>query len=203
MRKIIILVFALVVVGNVKAEFGDGKLIEETKKIKNDRVEVIKATSAAERKDAKLELKEDKKERSDTLKEDIKLKRAEFKEKLAKIKDEKKQKIVEKLDIRFSEVNSKRTTQMTSNLDKMTTILDKLFDKGVNVATPSNAIQTALDAVKIQAAKTYVISISTEANLKMDVGKVRSQLEADLKVVNELVVAARKAVAAAILTLKK
>lgn len=196
MRKVIFLVLVFLMAGSVRAEFGDGKLIEETKKIKSDRVEVLKATSAAERKEAKMELKDDKKERRETLKEDIKLKRTEFKEKLAKIKDQKKQKIVEKLDTRFNEVNAKRTAQMTTNLDKMTKILDKLFDRGVNVATPSNSIQTALEAVQAQAAKTYVISISTEDKLKLDVGKVRSQLELDLKSVNELVIAARKAVQA-------
>ena len=194
MRRIIFLVLVFLMAGSVRAEFGDGKLIQKTKEIRQDRVELKKASNSAERKDARMELKEDKKERIDTLKEDIKLKREEFKEKLAKIRDEKKQKIVEKLDVRFNEVNVKRTTQMTSNLDKMTKILDKLFDRGVNVASPSNSIQTALDAVKVQAAKTYVVSISTEDKLKLDVGKVRSQLEADLKSVNELVIAARKAV---------
>ena len=185
MRKLFFLLLTFVLVGSVRAEFRDGKLIEKTKEIRQDKIEIKKATSAAERKDAKMELKDD-----------IKARRETFKANLKKVKDEKKRKIVEKLDVRFNEVNIKRTTQMTANLDKMTKILDKLFDRGVNVATPSNAIQTALDAVKVQAAKTYVITISTEDKLKMDVGKVRSQLEADLRAVNELVVAARKAVQA-------
>lgn len=141
--------------GTVRAEIGDFK----------------KATSAGERKEARME----------------------FKENLKKIKDEKKQKIVEKLDIRFNEVNLKRTAQMTKHLDRMTEILSKVTG---DTASASSAIQTARDAVTAQAAKTYVITISTEANLKMDVGKVRSQLEYDLKAVQELVKSARLAVRA-------
>ena len=148
---------ALVMAGTVRAEIGDFK----------------KATSAGERKEARME----------------------FKAKLAKIKDEKKQKIVEKLDARFNEVNLKRTTQMTKHLDKMSEILTKIAG---DTASASSAIQTARDAVTTQAAKTYVITISTEANLKMDVGKVRSQLEMDLRAVHKLVVAARRAVREAI-----
>lgn len=125
------------------------------------------------------------------VREDIEVKRAAFKEKLAEIKDEKKQKIIEKLDTRFNEVNAKRTAQMTKHLDKMSEILGKVTG---DTSSARAAIQTARDAVTVQAAKTYVITISTEANLKTDVGKVRSQLEADLRAVNELVIAARKAV---------
>ena len=122
---------------------------------------------------------------------EIKDRRVEFKEKLAKIKDEKKRLVVEKLDTRFNEVNAKRTAQMTKHLNKMTEILGKVSG---DVSSASAAIKTAQDAVTAQSEKTYVITISSEANLKIDVGKVRSQLEADLKSVNELVIAARKAV---------
>lgn len=114
--------------------------------------------------------------------------RENFKTKLRSIRDEKKKALVEKLDARFAEVNTKRTTQMAKHLDKMTEILGKTIPE----------IQKAREANTAQAAKTYIITITTEKNLKMDVGKVRSQLEADLKAVHELVVAARKAVKAVI-----
>lgn len=164
MRKLIFLVLILAVAGNVHAEFGDGKLIEKSKEIRQD----------------KMELKDDIKERRET-----------FKVNLKKIKDEKKQKIVEKLDTRFNEVNTQRTAQMTKHLDKMSEILTKIIG---DTTSANSAIQVARDAVTVQTAKTYVITISTEDKLKMDVGKVRSQLEADLRAVNELVIAARKAV---------
>lgn len=107
---------------------------------------------------------------------------------LKKIRDEKKRMIVERLDTRFNEVNAKRTSQMAKHLDKMTKILGRDIPE----------IQAARDANTAQAAKTYTITITTEKNLKMDVGKVRSQLEADLKAVHQLVVAAREAVRAVI-----
>ncbi|MBI5358014.1 hypothetical protein HZB69_00055 [Candidatus Amesbacteria bacterium] len=173
---------AFLFVGTVHAEFKD---------IRQDRAEIRKATSAGERKEARTELREDIQKRRDVMKKDIEAKRMEFKTKVVKIKDEKKKLIVEKLDARFNEINAKRTAQMTKHLDKMSEILAKVTG---DTASASSAIQTARDAVTAQAAKTYVITISTEANLKMDVGKVRSQLEADLKSVNELVIAARKAV---------
>ena len=167
MKKFLFLFVLLLVTGSVRAEFGDGNK---------------KATSAAERKGARLELRDDIKERRET-----------FKTNLKKIKDGKKQKIVEKLDIRFNEVNAKRTAQMAKHLDKMSQILARVTG---DTASASSAIQTARDSVTTQAAKTYVVTISTEDKLKMDVGKVRSQLEADLKSVNELVIRARKAVQA-------
>ena len=111
-----------------------------------------------------------------------------FRAKLKTIRDEKKRAIVERLDTRFNEVNAKRTSEMGKHLDKMTEILGRV----------SPEIQTARDANTAQAAKVYTITISTEKNLKIDVGKVRSQLEADLKAVHELVVAARTAVRAVI-----
>lgn len=122
--------------------------------------------------------------------------RVEFKAKLAKIRDEKKKAIVEKLDARFAEVNEKRTNQMSGHLYRMSGILDKVTGKDVTAARA--AIQVASTAVSAQAAKSYLITITTEANLKMDVGKVRSQLESDLRVVHQLVIEARKAVQAVI-----
>jgi phosphatidate phosphatase PAH1 len=125
------------------------------------------------------------------LKADIVARRATFKENLKKIKDEKKRVIVEKLDTRFNEVNAKRTSEMGRHLDKLTEILAKVSG---DVAGASSAIQTARDANTLQAARTYTITITSEANLKTNVGKVRNQLEFDLKAVNELVILARKAV---------
>lgn len=172
--KILIAILLLVMVSSVRAEYISVKDVRDLKQ--------VRASASAERKEAKMELKED-----------IKARRETFKANLKKIKDEKKQKIVEKLDIRFNEVNAKRTAQMTKHLDKMSEILAKVVG---DTASASSAIQVARDAVTAQAAKTYVITLTTEKNLKMDVGKVRSQLEADLRSVNELVIAARKAVQA-------
>jgi hypothetical protein len=191
------LLIAFVLISSVQAKFGDGELKEKTQEIKKDRIELRKdikagrASNAAEIKKDRIKLKDDIKERRDVMKKDIEAKRMEFKTKVAMIKDEKKKLTVEKLDTRFNEVNLKRTAQMTKHLDKMTEMLTKVTG---DTASASSAIQTARDAVTAQAAKTYVITISTEANLKMDVGKVRSQLEADLKAVRELVNTARQAV---------
>lgn len=165
--KIVFVILAFLFVSTVHAEF------------RTD-VKATRASNAAEIKEDRLKLKDDIKER-----------RADFKLKIAKIKDEKKKAIVEKLDIRFNEVNAKRTAQMTKHLDRMSEILGKVTG---DTASAGSAIEIAREAVTAQGEKTYVITISTEANLKMDVGKVRSQLEADLKAVNELVKSAREAV---------
>ena len=57
-------------------------------------------------------------------------------------------------------------------------------------------IDTAEAAVEAQAAKTYTITISTESNLKTDVGAVTSQLRLDLSATHKLVVDAKQAVQA-------
>lgn len=119
--------------------------------------------------------------------------RQEFKTKMMKIRDEKKRMAVEKIDTKLNKLNKERTDVMRRHLNKMQELLTNKAkgDKAVAQA----AIDTARAAVETQVAKEYVITITTEAKLKMDTEKVVKQLRVDLKAVEDLVTAARKAVA--------
>ena len=146
------------------------------------------------------------------VKEKITTRREEFQTKKETLKDAKKKALIERIDQKIANINKKHTTQMLEHLTKMITILDKLQSrvdiaktKGKDVsgtvtaiAKARTAILTAQTAVKNQAAKDYVLSVSTENKLRIDVGATVKQLEQDLRIVNQSVIAAKQAVAEAI-----
>jgi len=155
--------------------------------------ETIKETVAKKREEAK---------------EKFKLKRDEFKAKLEQIKDDRKKVIVERIDTRLATVNKNRTDHMSTVLDKLTSIVDRVSERiatakangkdvaGVEaaIATARTAIAAAQAAVSAQAGKEYVITIGEETALKGVVGKTTSQLQSDLQTVHKLVVEAKQAV---------
>jgi hypothetical protein len=132
----------------------------------------------------------------------------EFRQKLAIIKDAKKQVIAERISTNCQNINLKRTDKMTGMLAKLSTILTNVSDRAASAAAEGkdttgveNAVTTAQTAiadaqvsVAAQAGKICTITLTTETNLKTDVGKTISSLEADLKSVYEKVIEARKAV---------
>ena len=130
--------------------------------------------------------------------QNTKAKREEFLQKKETIQDAKKKAIVERIDLKIANINKKRTDQMTEHLKKMLTILGKLQDRGIDTAAAQTVITAAQTAVNSQAAKEYVLTISTENKLKADVGGTVKQLEQDLKTVNKLVIAAKQSIADAI-----
>jgi hypothetical protein len=132
----------------------------------------------------------------------------EFRQKLTLIKDTRKQAVVDKLNTNCQNINEKRTDKMTRMLEKLSTILTNVSNRSASasaagketasvesaITTAQTAIADAQDAVTAQAGTTCTITITTEKNLKTDVGKVISGLQQDLKTVHEQVIAARKAV---------
>lgn len=134
--------------------------------------------------------------------------RAEFQQKLQTIRDTRKKTIVEKIDARIATTNKNATDKMTLALDKLSAILTKLSQRsttlkaaGKNTAgaeslitLANSAINTAKTAVAAQALKQYDITITTDQNLKMNVGTVVSQFRLDLQAVHKTVVDAKQAV---------
>lgn len=134
--------------------------------------------------------------------------RDEYKAKLATIKDERKKTIVEKIDGSLANVNKRRTDEMSENLTKMSSILERISSKAAtlkgqgkdtanldtSITNAKTAITSAQDAVTAQAAKEYVITITSESTLKTDVSPVVLQFKTDIKSVHDKVVEARKAV---------
>lgn len=132
----------------------------------------------------------------------VEAKREEFKAKLQAIRGQKKKALVERIDTKLSNVNMKHTDRFTQVLSNLQMLLNKITqsttDKDIlaNVANAQAAIDTAKLAVENQAAKTYIITISTETALRSDVGAVTSQLRQDLMATHKLVVDAKQLVQA-------
>ncbi len=144
--------------------------------------------------------------------EEFEVHKTEFRRKLAIIKDAKKKAIVERISTNCQSINMKRTDKMTEMLAKLSTILTNVSGRTASAAaegkdttavesavtTAQSAIADAQVSVAAQAGKTCTITLTTEANLKTDVGNTISSLEADLKFVYAKVIEARKAVGDAI-----
>jgi uncharacterized protein with ParB-like and HNH nuclease domain len=152
--------------------------------------------------------------------ERIQEKRLEMKTKIEELKgqlkeelkgkiSEKNQKIVEKIYERINALNERMTNHYLDVLDHLEKVLKRIESRtqkaklnGRDVSSvetaiekASQAINNAREEVKIQAEKVYQPpQITTEANLKLDVGKLRKQLHDDLKTVEKLVRDARDAV---------
>lgn len=156
-------------------------------------------------------LSEVKTQREET-KAEFEAKREAYREKFTTLRDEKKKDILENLAQRITKINAERIERMTAHVAKMNEILQRIVakaaeekDKGRDTASVDSAVSAAQsaivaaqDAVAIQAGKEYIVAITSETNLKNDVGLVKRTLESDMKAVHEKIVAARKAVSSAI-----
>ncbi len=211
MRKRLLVIFSVVIFG-ISPAFAFAEDSATTNTITSDTTVTATPTTTKEKhadtlkvrptltsamKDAKSEI-HDKKEEA----------RAEFKTKLAEIKDARKQSIVTNIDTRINTINKNRTDEMSKRLERLTTILTKISTKeatlsseGKNTTTLKNditaataAINAAITAVSDQAAKDYVVTLTTDTALKTNVSTVIKQFMADIKAVFLKVVAAQTAV---------
>lgn len=135
-------------------------------------------------------------------------KREALKEDLKKIKNEKKIERIVNIDGKLEKINEERTSSFLINLDKMDSTLGKITARmegakaeGKDVSSVSQAVDSAKvaitssrSAVEVQAAKVYKITVSTENNLKTDVGESVKGLQNDLNQVRETVKTAHESV---------
>jgi len=146
--------------------------------------------------------REEMKTKIDALKEKLR-------ERLRERISERKRAIVERIYDRINALNERMTDHYMDVLDHLEKVLERIESRtakaklnGRDVTSVESAIEkahqainTAREAVKAQAEKVYQPpQITTEANLKLDVGKLRQQLHDDLKAVEKLVKDARDAV---------
>lgn len=170
-------------------------------------VTTIKQTLPAiqEQKDLILENRQDRRQdRRDVLRDN----KEDFKERLKTIRDQRKSALVERIDERISTMNKTHTGRFSAVLEKLKKIVSTISDgaqiaksKGVStaavdvaIASAKTAIDTAQEAVTMQAAKIYSIEVTSEAALKINVGSVVSVFRKDLRDVHKMVVDAKKAV---------
>lgn len=162
------------------------------------------ASTASRLKEQMQILKDQKKTAVSQIREETKAmmqaKRDEFKTRMQAIKDQRKKMLVERIDTKLSEVNKKHTDRFTEVLSKLQLLLDKITAKETetkvlaDIKTAQAAIDTAMTAVEAQAAKTYIIQITDETKLRLDVGTTTSQLRQDLMATYKLVIDAKQAV---------
>lgn len=143
--------------------------------------------------------------------------RQRFMTKLGTIKDEKKKNIVTRIDQMIAQINTTRTTIMLRHLDQISAVLDKIQTRVTEVAASGKdvsavtaaitkartAIAASRTAVQAQAAKTYTINITTEANLGQAVSAIRLQFAKDIQATNKTVIAARRSVRDVLVALAK
>lgn len=182
---------------------------EEAKQRMETQREEAKQRMEAQREEAKQkmeehreEFKEHMEERKAELAERLEKKREDLKKKLEVVKDERKKKVVERVDTQIDELNARLMSHFSGVVDKIEEILNRIEEKaaehGVNVSSQvtaaEGAIAAARTAIANQSGKTYEINVSSEENLRSDVGTARQKFRADLKVVHDAVKAAQKAV---------
>lgn len=166
-----------------------------------------------------MEMRDDFKTRMDAekaeLQGEIQDKREALRAQLQKVKDERRREVVERIDVRLDELNARMLDHFSNVLDRLEDVLeriasraDKAEGRGLDVNTVRTAITDALSsitsarsAVQVQAGNTCIVTVTTENNLRVDVGKARKCLHDNLTVVREAVKAAKEAVRKAATTL--
>lgn len=203
----------------------------EIKKIRADfqsEIRTKKASSTEIVKEKRQALIEGIQEKRDLFKKEIELKkeavasstlaiRAKFKEDLAKIKDEKKKAKVENIGENLLELNAKITARATENVNKIEGVLiaiesraDKATAAGATrlanvralIAVSETAIADARAAISVQTAKTYAVSIQSDATVKTSLESTRNLLKADIDAMNAKIKAAHEATKKAAAALK-
>ncbi len=156
-----------------------------------------------------IEFRNQIREKRQEMKAQIEALREQFRDRLKARIDERKQTIVERIYERINALNEIITNHYLDILDRLEKILERIESRttkaelnGIDVTQVEaviekahQAINTAREAVKTQAEKIYQPpEITSEENLRLDVGKLRQQLHDDLKAVEKLVKEARNAV---------
>lgn len=134
--------------------------------------------------------------------------REQFKEKLSVIRDAQKLAVVQRLDNNFVAINNASTDRWISALEQLSSMVDRasseaadLEASGVNTAVldqaivrAQTAITTAQTAVINQAGKSYIMTITTEAALRTNVGSTVTQFRNDLRNTYSIVANAKQSV---------
>ncbi len=152
------------------------------------------------------------KDRREAAKKEYESRRETLKDKLEDMKDEQKAAHIERINEKCQKINEKRTERMSQMLEKLSKILENVINRAsaaeangkdissvdTAVAAAQTAITDAQAAVETQAGVECVITINTETTAKNDVGAAISGMQQSLRAVYDKVIAARKAVGAAI-----
>jgi len=195
---------------------------EEVRNQVREKQAAVKAQVEQKRAEVKAQMEQKREAFKQTLetkraevKTQIEAKKTQLKEQLQKVKDERKKKSVEKINEQMQALNERQMKHFTAVLEKIEQVLvkissraDKAEERGLDVSAARAALDSAnvaiavsRSAIEAQFAKVYTITISGEETLRMDVGKVRQQLQADIAAVRETVKSAHEAAKKSAVTL--
>jgi len=215
MKKIVIFLTALVVLGVGIAAFAQTttprlwERIRERPRISTEEFQQNREEIKRLIEQNRIEFRNQIQEKREEMKAKIKALKEQLREKLRERISERKQKIVERIYERINALNERMTDHYLDVLDHLKKVLERIESRTAKaklngrdvtqveaaIEKAHGAIDTAREAVKAQAEKVYQPpEITTEENLKLDVGKLRQQLHDDLKAVEKLVKDARDAV---------
>ncbi len=183
--------------------------IKEKTQLRLEEIQKNRAEFKALMEKNQIEFRKHLEEKRQELKQRVEEKMTELREKLKKIKETRKQKIVERIYEQINKLNEKLTNHYLNVLEKLENILERIENRAARIASQGinvslveekinltkEAIEKAREAVKNQAGKVYEIpEITSEENLKLDVGKIRQSFHQEIKNVEALVKQAKVAV---------
>lgn len=153
-------------------------------------------------------MEEHMRERRDAIETALADKKKLFEERLAQFRDQHRQQTVAQLQNRLTNLNDTVIASAKKQIEKISSVLEETIAKkdalvaaGKDtttltslIATAKTALQKAQDALTLQAGRTYVVPLVSEATARTDVGGTLSQFTADRKVLFSAITQARKAV---------
>lgn len=213
MRKILIIIAVCAIALPVFAQTEVS--LQEKRAAVRDEIRVMAENTRTQIEQRQAEFREMMSEQRAALKNKVEKKRADLRQRLLDIRDERKRKIVERVDARMDALNERWTGHFSDVLDRLENNIEKIEGRiaqaearGRDVSAAKSAIiaskaaiAASRTAVASQAGKTYVITVSTEDVLRVDVGRARKALHDDLVLVRDTVQGTRDAVHAAAVAL--
>ena len=215
MKKVAIFLIVLVILGvgiAVSAQTTTPRLLErirEKSRISKEEFQQNRAEMQRLIKQNQVEFRNQIREKREEMKTQIEALKEQLRKRLKERISERKRAIVERVYERINALNEIMTNHYLDILDHLEKVLERIESRTAKaklngrdvtqveaaIEKAHQAINTAREAVKVQAEKIYQPpEITSEENLRLDVGKLRQQLHNDLKSVEKLVKEARDAV---------
>jgi len=215
MKKVAIFLIVLVILGvgiAVSAQTTTPRLwerIREKSRISKEEFQQNRAEMQRLIKQNQVEFRNQIREKREEMKTQIEALKEQLRKRLKERISERKRAIVERVYERINALNEIMTNHYLDILDHLEKVLERIESRTAKaklngrdvtqveaaIEKAHQAINTAREAVKVQAEKIYQPpEITSEENLRLDVGKLRQQLHNDLKSVEKLVKEARDAV---------
>ncbi|MDP3901680.1 MAG: hypothetical protein Q8Q37_01720, partial [bacterium] len=144
--------------------------------------------------ETKEQFKQSLEEARSKVRDRVEAEKTQLKDRLQLIKDENKRQVVEKINMSLAELNDRYTQKLVSFLDRLENLLSRIEERVVgavsrnlDVASAQSVINDARasiaasrELVKAQAERVYVIDITNEISLRVDVYNARQVLHSDL-----------------------